>query len=83
MMHQQNGPPGVVWSYQQMARLSIADQKITISAVHKVCGFDNTPPDQAANSAAIVPFGINFVFAKQVDGYLAVALSSEYAIENE
>ena len=83
MMHQQNGPPGDSRACQMTTRLPIADQKITISAVHKVCGFDNTPPDQAANSAAIVPFGINFVFAEQVDGYLAVALSSEHAIENE
>ena len=83
MMHQQNGPPGVVWSYQQMARLSVADQKITVSAIHQFCGFGYAPPDNTSNLAAIVPFGINFVFAKQVDGYLAVALSSEYAIENE
>ena len=83
MLHQQNGPPSDIWSYQQMARLSIADQKITISSVHQFCGFSNAPPGNTANLAAVVPFGINFGFAEQVYSYLTVALYCEHTTENE
>ncbi len=83
MMYQQNGPPGDVRAYQQMAQLSTADQKIAVAAVHQFCGFSNAPPDNTANFAAVVPFGVNFVFTEQVNSYLAVALSRKYTIENE